>query len=197
MKPTKFKRRKMLVFISISIGFLLLISSIIPIKLAIAYAQSPQPQSILILGGGRGREELAAKFAQDHPDLDLWLSTGINDEDAQIVFQNAGISEQRVHLDRRATDTVTNFTTLVDDFNNLKIQHTYLITGDFHMSRAKAIAAFVFGSRGITVTPITVTTKNPRESWLRTLRDSGRSILWIVTGQTGSTSSPDEDGEEE
>ncbi|ELS32943.1 MULTISPECIES: YdcF family protein [Pseudanabaena] len=171
----------------------LLISSIIPIKLAIAYAQAPKPQAILILGGGRGREEFAAKFAKDYPNLDLWLSTGINDEDAEVVFQNAGISEQRVHLDRRATDTVTNFTTLVDDFNNLQIQHTYLITGDFHMSRARAIAAFVFGSRSIFTTPITVPTKNPRESWLRTLRDCGRSILWIATGQTGAAPRPEED----
>ncbi|CAN1212034.1 hypothetical protein TUMEXPCC7403_17645 [Tumidithrix helvetica PCC 7403] len=65
------------------------------------------------------------------------------------------------------------------------------------MPRAKAIAAFVFGSRGIAVTPITVPTTNPPESWLRTVRDCGRSVLWITTGHSGASLRPDEDSEEE
>jgi len=193
MKSAKLKRRVKLIVVSVSITILLLLSSIIQIKLAIAYAQAPQPQAILILGGGRGRETFAAEFAKQHPDLDLWLSTGINDEDAEAVFQRAEIPEERIHLDRRATDTVTNFTTLVDDFNSLKIQHTYLITADFHMPRAKAIAAFVFGSRGIAVSPIIVPSTNPSESWLRTVRDCGRAVLWIATGYTGANADPNEE----
>ncbi len=113
----------------------------IPTRLTLAYLQAPQPQAILMLGGDPNREVFTAQFAQDYPDLPIWISSGISDIRAHIVFRNANISAHRLHLDRRATDTVTNFTTLVGDLNTAGVRHLYLITSDYHMARARAIAS--------------------------------------------------------
>jgi uncharacterized SAM-binding protein YcdF (DUF218 family) len=102
----------------------------------------------------------------------------------------AGIPEERVHLDRRAVDTVTNFTSLVEAFKQEQIQHVYLITSSFHMRRAKAIATLVFGSQGIAFTSVSVPSKQPPETWVHTVRDVARSLLWIFTGRTGASLNP-------
>ncbi len=133
-------------------GFILALLSIIPIRLAIASYQSPHPQAILTLGGSPEREEFTAEFAQKHPQLDIWVSSGSIPETALAIFENADISQQRLHLDNRAVDTVTNFTTLVEDFQHQQIQHIYLITSAYHMPRAKTIATLVLGSQGVTFT---------------------------------------------
>jgi uncharacterized SAM-binding protein YcdF (DUF218 family) len=140
---------------------------------------------ILVLGGGLDREKFTAQFAQTHPDLDIWLSSGSSQ--APDIFRQAKISEHRIIYDIRATDTVTNFTTVVDNFKQRNIQHVYVITSDFHMPRSMAIATIVFGSHGITCTPIAVPSFYPPESALHILRDMGRSILWLVTGRTGAS----------
>ncbi len=162
--------------------------SSLPIKLAIAAYQAPQPQMILVLGGGTGREEAAAQMAEYYPDLEVWVSSGDGTPQAvYTIFQAAGVSTQRLHLDYRATDTVTNFTTLVPEFEQRRIQHLFLVTSDFHMPRAKAIATVVLGSRGIAFTPVEVPSDRPPESKLRIARDVGRSLVWIVTGRTGAS----------
>ncbi len=166
---------------------MLLLLSIIPVRLAIASYQVPHPEAILTLGGGIDREKFTAQFAQAHPSLEIWVSSGTEPKEALAIFQAAGIPDTRVNLDRRAVDTVTNFTTLVADFKNRGIKHLYLITSDFHMPRAKAIAFFVLGSQGITFTPVTVPSKEPDESNLHILRDIGRSVVWILTDRTGAS----------
>ncbi|GAX34330.1 YdcF family protein [Nodularia sp. NIES-3585] len=171
-------------------GFILALFSLIPIRLAIASYQSPHPQAILTLGGGPDREEFTAQFAQKYPQLDIWVSSGSPPEKALDIFQNAAIANDRFHLDYRAVDTVTNFTTLVDDFKHKDIQHIYLITSAYHLPRAKAIATIVLGSQGITFTPISIPSSKPRESILRIVRDSGRSLFWIVSGRTGASFNP-------
>ncbi|MGJ3247541.1 MAG: YdcF family protein [Elainellaceae cyanobacterium] len=184
MKRSRSKHKCRILFLLISVIPLLLIP-FISIRLAIAHAQFPQPQAIFTLGGGASREEFTARFAKNHPTLPIWISSGIYDYQAQTIFQAAGIPLDCLYLDRRATDTVTNFTTLVHTFQDHNIQHLYLITSDFHMPRARAIAFFVLGSHGIAYTSITVPSDQPNESWLKTARDIGRSLLWIVTGRTG------------
>ncbi|AVZ31586.1 hypothetical protein BMF81_04442 [Nodularia spumigena UHCC 0039] len=171
-------------------GFILALLSIIPIRLAIASYQSPHPQAILTLGGSPEREEFTAEFAKKHPHLDIWVSSGIPPKQAQAIFQNANISNHRLHLDYLAVDTVTNFTSLVDDFKHNHIQHIYLITSAYHLPRAKAIATLVLGSQGITFTPVPIPSQKPRESIVRIVRDSGRSLLWIVSGLTGASFHP-------
>ncbi|GAB4171717.1 MAG: YdcF family protein [Coleofasciculaceae cyanobacterium] len=186
------RKRKRDCFLLLLSCVLLLLLSIIPVRLAIASYQAPNPQAILTLGGSPDREEFTAQFAQYYPSLDIWVSSGIAPEKARAVFRLSGIPDSRVHLDYRAVDTVTNFTSLVADFKRLHIQHVFLITSDFHMPRSQAIATIVFGSQGITFTPVSIpsqTSVEP-ESQLHILRDVGRSLLWLVTGRTGASLNP-------
>lgn len=174
----------------ISCALMLLLLSFIPVRLAIAYDQAPHPQAILTLGGGVEREIFTAQFAKANPSLEIWVSSGLPREKALAIFRSDGISDARVHLDYRALDTVTNFTTLVADFNSRNIQHLYLITSDFHMPRAKAIASIVLGSQGIAFTPVSIPSNEPAESKLRILRDTGRALLWMIVGRTGASFNP-------
>ena len=173
-----------------SCTIIVLVLGIIPVRLAIAYYQSPDPQAILTLGGGGDREPFTAHFAKHYPSLEIWVSSGQPPEQARPIFQSVGIPDTRVHFDRRAVDTVTNFTSLVDDFQKRQFQHLYLITSDFHMPRAKVIATLVLGSRGIAFTPIAIPTNQPKESWQHILRDCSRAFVWIFTGRTGASLNP-------
>lgn len=185
MQILGFKRRFIFLFIT---GLIIFLVSIFPLRLAIARYQAPNPQAILTLGGGRDREIFTAQFAQIHPNLPIWVSAGSPTEIIRQTFRDAGIDETRLYLDRRAVDTVTNFTTLVEDFNREEIQHLYLITSDYHMPRATAIATVVLGSQGIAFTPITVPSKKgAAESKLRILRDTSRAVMWVITGRTGAS----------
>ncbi|WP_096586781.1 ElyC/SanA/YdcF family protein [Calothrix sp. NIES-2098] len=164
--------------------------SVIPIRIAIASYQAPYPQAIFTLGGGPDREEFTAQFAQIHPTLDIWVSSGSPPDTARTIFHNAGIPNSRLHLDYRAVDTVTNFTSLVADFKQSHIQHVYLVTSDFHLPRAKFIAILVLGSQGIIFTSVSIPSNRPRESMAHILRDIGRSLFWIISGRSGASLNP-------
>jgi uncharacterized SAM-binding protein YcdF (DUF218 family) len=146
-----------------------------------------EPQAIFVLGGATGRENFAAEFARQHPELPVWVSGGSNPEYTYGVFSDAGINLKNLHIDREAVDTVTNFTTLVDELKAKGIHSVYLITSDYHMRRARAIGEIVFGSRGIYIKPIAVRSNQAAEPWQKAVRDSGRAVLWLTTGYSGST----------
>lgn len=145
------------------------------------------PEALLVLGGAIEREEFAANFARVHPDLEIWVSGGSNEEYAQWIFSQAGIDLSRVHLDYEAVDTVTNFTTLVDELKSQGIESVYLVTSDDHMLRARAIGLIVLGSRGISFQPLAVPSGRSPEPIEKVIRDGVRSILWVTTGYTGSS----------
>lgn len=173
--------------------FILLISFIctllitIPLKLTVAKIQNPQPQGILILGGSHARESFSAQFAHLYPTIPIWLSSGPDDAISHQIFLNNNISLDRVYFDNRATDTVSNFTTLVDDFKRKKIKHLYIVTSDYHISRASAIATIVLGSKGIAFSPVGVPENREPEPTFKTIRDTFRAIVWVITGYTGSS----------
>ena len=166
----------------------------LPILLWMGYKQVRSletPQAVLVLGGSSSkleRERLAAKLALQYPDLPIWVSSGSTNKNyVRRVFANAGISPQRLHLDYEAKDTVTNFTTLVDDFQFLGINRVYLVTSDYHMRRARLVGEIVLGSRGIDLQPVVVPTHKVSETCSKALRDGVRAVLWVITGRTGST----------
>ena len=189
-KVLRVKNKRIRLLSLASAACLIVLLSAIPVRLLIAHIQAPQAQAILTLGSWSDREYFTAQFATAHPDLEIWVSTGTPPENARAIFRAFNIPDSRVHLDRRAVDTVTNFTTLVADFKQRRIQHLYLITSDYHMMRAKAIATIVLGSQGIAFTPVSIPSNQPAESKLRILRDSGRALLWIIIGRTGASFNP-------
>jgi uncharacterized SAM-binding protein YcdF (DUF218 family) len=144
------------------------------------------PEALLVLGGHEERERFAAELAQEHPQLPIWISSGSPQEYAQQIFAKAGIDRDRLHFDYRASDTVTNFTTLVDELKAQGIDSVYLITSENHMQRAKIVGEIVLGSRGISFRPIAVPSDNPPEPIEKCWRDGARSVLWLLTGHTGA-----------
>lgn len=145
-----------------------------------------QPEAIFVLGGAEERELFAAEFAQQYPELSIWVSSGSPEGYARRVFTKAGIAEQRVHLNYDAVDTVTNFTTLVAQLQAQGIDGVYLVTSDDHMRRARVIGEIVFGSRGIMLKPIAVPSGRSPEPFEKALRDGARALLWVATGHTGA-----------
>jgi uncharacterized SAM-binding protein YcdF (DUF218 family) len=145
------------------------------------------PQAVLVLGGATEREQFAAKFAQSHPDLPIWISSGAPRDYSEWVFSEAGVKLDRLRLDYRAVDTLTNFTTLADDLKAQGVTKVYLITSDYHMRRSQMIGEIILGSRGIELQPISIPSDQPSEDWAKALRDGGRALVWLATGYTGHT----------
>ena len=159
-------------------------------KIGFARYQAPKPQAILVLGGGQNREPAAAQLAAQHSQLKVWVSSGLLPPQANEIFLTENVSLSRVNLDYRATDTVTNFTTLVAQLQANNIRHIYLVTSDFHMPRSKVVAFWVLGSHGIAHTPVVVSSNQPPEPHHKIVRDVARSWLWLLTGRTGSSLDP-------
>ena len=145
-----------------------------------------KPEAIFVLGGHEEREKFAAQLAQDHPSLHIWVSSGSPPAYAKRIFEHYDVDGDRLHLDYKAQDTVTNFTSIVGDFKQENIDSVYLITSENHMHRAQIIAQIVFGSQGIAVKPMSVPSDNPPESKLKCVRDGFRSVWWVLTGETGT-----------
>jgi uncharacterized SAM-binding protein YcdF (DUF218 family) len=94
----------------------LLLISFIPVRIAVTFRQAPTPQAIFVLGGDFARTKFAGEFWQSRKDLDIWVSDFPQYLDKQQqILKKFGVSKKQLHLDGAATDTVTNFTTLVDD----------------------------------------------------------------------------------
>lgn len=146
-----------------------------------------KPDAILVLGGAEERERFAAEFGHQNPDLPIWVSSGSNRDYAEWIFTEAGISGDRLHLDYRAVDTVTNFTTLVEDFKTAGFDSIYVITSDYHMRRAWVIGQIVMGSQGIQCRNVAVQSERTAEPFRKVFRDGVRSLLWVTTGHSGTT----------
>ena len=145
----------------------------------------PQPQMILVLGGDVAREQAAAELARQQG-LPVVVSGGSNPEYAQWLFaQREGLPREQVLLDYRAQDTVSNFTSLVDELRQARIRHALLVTSSDHMERALLVGRLVAGSRGIHLTPVTVSCggRCQREPRRKVWFDGLRSVLWVLSGQ--------------
>lgn len=144
-------------------------------------------EAIVVLGGEIDRETYAARMAQEHEQLPIWVSSGTNPEYAEwLFFEEAGIDRDRLHLDYRAVDTVTNFTSIVQDLKQEGIDKIYLITSENHMRRAQLVGEIVFGSNDIVFEPVTVPSSMAAEPVNKTVRDGIRAVMWTLTGYTGA-----------
>jgi len=144
----------------------------------------PQPQMILVLGGDVAREQAAAELARRRR-LPVVVSGGSNPEYAHWLFaQREGLPQGQVLLDYRAQDTVSNFTSLVDELRRARIRHAFLVTSSDHMQRALLVGRLVAGSRGIKLTPVPVSCLDRciQEPASKIWRDGLRSALWVFTG---------------
>jgi uncharacterized SAM-binding protein YcdF (DUF218 family) len=170
------------------LGVMLTMLSYIPARIMIAFQAAPTPQAIFVLGGDFERTKAAARLWRSNPTMEIWVSDFPRYLSKQEkILVDGGVPKTRLYLDGRATDTVTNFTTLMLAFLDARLQHLYLVTSDYHMARAKAIAMVVLGSRGIVVTPVSIQSKHKTEPKLKMVRDFVRMMIWLVTGRTGAS----------
>lgn len=145
----------------------------------------PPPQLILVLGGDREREKVAARLSRQDG-LPVVVSGGTNPEYARWVFQEReGLPAERVWLDYRARDTVSNFTSLVDDLRRAQVRHALLVTSSDHMGRALLVGRIVAGSRGIHLTPVSVPCGDlcVHEAQGKVWGDGLRALVWVVSGR--------------
>lgn len=144
----------------------------------------PPPQMILVLGGDVERERVAADLAA-RDGLPVLVSGGSNPEYAHWLFGRQGLDHGRVQLDYRATDTLTNFTSIVDELKRAKVRHVLLVTSSDHMQRAMLVGRVVAGSRGIGLTPVEVPCGDrcTPEGWRKVWGDGARAALWVLTGR--------------
>ena len=148
------------------------------------WPEPPAPQLILVLGGDVARERAAGELAR-RDGLPLLVSGGSNPEYATWQFGRQGLGAGRVQLDYRAHDTLTNFTSVVDELRRAKVRHVLLVTSSDHMERALLVGRIVAGSRGIQLTPVAVPCgdqchpEGRRKVW----GDGARAALWVLSGR--------------
>lgn len=196
IRRSEFKQSKRRDFLRLPWVGLLAISACCWVGYRQLATQFSEPQAIFVLGGSPDREKFAADLALKHPDLPLWVSSGSPEEYSYWVFDQAGVDRQRLHLDYRAVDTLTNFTTLVDDLKKRGITSVYLVTSDYHMRRAQWIAEVIGSERGILFKTVPIPSDRSPEPILKAFRDSGRAMVWLATGYTGASSQNREPTEE-
>lgn len=145
----------------------------------------PPAQLILVLGGDADRERVAAHLARSDG-LPVVVSGGTNPEYATWLFrEREGLPAHQVRLDYRARDTLTNFTSLVDDLRQAHIRHALLVTSSDHMTRALLVGRIVAGSRGIHLTPVSVPCGSAcvTESRTKIWGDGLRAAVWVLSGR--------------
>ncbi len=171
-----------LVFIGVIIFF---ISSSTTLKSYIKVGnQKENPQIILVLGGDIKREKVGVKTASQLK-IPLIVSGGSNPEHAKWLVSQSNVSSSQVILDYRAHDTLTNFTSIIDDLLAKGIDHILMITSEDHIARASAVGYIVAGSKGIRISTIAVPChpKCNYESHQKKVFDVLRAIIWVVSGK--------------
>jgi uncharacterized SAM-binding protein YcdF (DUF218 family) len=139
-----------------------------------------KPTAILVLGGEKEREEFAAEMALNER-LEVWLTSGQIDAEQRLIEK---LPASQFHLDWRALDTVTNFSTMIRPLLRSGVSSVYLVTSDYHMRRASSIAYVMLGASGISFEAVAVPTDPPKqiEPWHKVLRDVIRAVIWVLTG---------------
>lgn len=162
--------------------------------------------AILLLGGDAERERLAANLAAGNtrgfressigiseltieilaqPCIPIFISSGHGN--VREIFISAGVDAKRIRIDTRATDTVTNYTTMVPPLRAAGYHHIAVVTSDYHSRRAALIARHIFRALEMQYTLCTLPSSSEcgldiSETELRCWRDFIRIWLWIVCG---------------
>lgn len=142
------------------------------------------PQLVLVLGGDVDRERMGARLARQL-DLPLLVSGGSNPDYAEWMLGEERFNPDRVILDYRARDTLSNFTSVVDELQADGVRHVLLVTSEDHLPRSMAVGQVVAGSRGIQLTGVRVACRNEcaQEGLLKHWTDWVRAVAWVMTGR--------------
>lgn len=144
------------------------------------YENQIQPiDAAIVLEGAPARFRYAAKYAKQHPNLPIYISSQPNIYQVYLDELNReDVPIERFRVRKCASDTVTNFTCIRHELRKNKFRHVAIITSSYHMPRALLVGRIVLGKVGIAVTPLSVVDKSDyKESLLRVLRDLMRGII--------------------
>tara|TARA_B100000700_G_scaffold330869_1_gene459638 strand:+ start:2385 stop:2960 length:576 start_codon:yes stop_codon:yes gene_type:complete len=149
-----------------------------------AFLNNKAPQLVLVLGGDINREYIGIKIAKSL-NIPIVFSGGSNPEYANWLINKEGLNPNLAILDYRPQDTFSNFTSIVDELKNNKIDHTIVVTSEDHVNRAMSIGHLIAGSRGIKLTslPVDCRPSCEKESTKKYIFDVIRAINWIITGK--------------
>lgn len=146
-------------------------------------AMQEPPSAIVVLGGGMRREMQAATLARAYPDLPVLVSSGSTLPCLYRVFvQEQNIAWQRLTVDFRAVDTVTNFTALLPYLQSGKHKKVFVVVSRGQWQRAAVLGWSIWGSQGIVMEPVRVEGVGHHESLPKLLRDTVRALAWVVMG---------------
>jgi uncharacterized SAM-binding protein YcdF (DUF218 family) len=148
--------------------------------------QNPK-YGILYLGGGDVRIKSVPEAVELYPNATVFISEWEGARNRILNYlQSKNISLKKIVYNCEATDTVTNFTTMLPELIAYGITDVYILTSDWHMERASWIGWIILGTKGIKIHyfPTYGDTPPKPESTLRTIRDYFRSIIWWYTGIT-------------
>ena len=139
---------------------------------------------ILELGGNPARLYRVIELARQYPDAKVIISSEGSPDHVVGLLRGAGIPDDRFILDFKAWDTVTNFTHTLQLAKSYAPGTIYVVTDQFHMKRAMAIAKAVYFLRGIKLVaePYMGSEPHPPESEELVRYDRRRSWLWRLTG---------------
>ena len=135
----------------------------------------------LILGGPRSREYSAVRQLPPSARAVVLSSGALSERELRIAVNE----KANAISDRRALDTVTNFSTIVGDLLDAGLSSVAVYTDRAHWCRAAAVGHIILGARGIRCSTFAVEEASSSESWIRILRDVGRALCYVVTGFDG------------
>lgn len=139
---------------------------------------------ILELGGNPSRMYRVIELAQQYPSAQIVISSEGSPDFVVGLLRGAGIADARFILDFKAWDTVTNFTHTLRLVQSYSPRTLYIVTDQFHMKRAMAIAKAVYFLRRIKIVPEPYmgSEPHPPESEELIRYDQMRSWIWRLTG---------------
>lgn len=138
-------------------------------------------KAIFVLGGEVERDLYAVQLGEEVPGTLVFVSSpGGGAEERLRSLELAS----RLRLSWDATDTVTNFSTVIPSLIRAGVTHVLLVTSPYHMPRSRAIASVMLGAVGITFErrPVVGGLEIPVEPHWKTWRDCLRAWLWRLTG---------------
>ena len=154
--------------------------------ITLVFASSQPVDAFFVLGGSIRREIYVAQQAKQYPQTPILISHGSQDPCIWLIFQREAADLQNVWLEKCANSTFENFYYGIPILRRWGVHKVKLITSPTHLPRAKWMAQILLGAHGIWVEPDIVQESGipgNHESWVKTVLDVTRSLLWAVLSQ--------------
>ena len=150
----------------------------------IARVNNKSPQLIMVLGGDVDREIAGIKIAKQL-NLPILISGGSNPQYSNWLIEQEDLPPSLLRRDYRAKDTLTNFTSIVDELSQEKVNHILLVTSSYHINRAKVVGEIITSSRGIRLTSLSVPCHSycQQENKRKKRFDYLRALAWVTIGK--------------